>query len=100
MTMLIAIGHFSVAPDLAHELLEDLNAGRLAAMAGGAVFYHFAIDDADSGGILVSECWADRASLDRHLQTPHMAALLAKWAHRMTVDVLLYDASNPHRLGD
>jgi len=98
--MLIAIGHFNVAPDLAPDLLEDLNAGRPAAVAGGAVFYHFAIDDADTGAILVSECWADRASLDRHLQTPHMTALLAKWGPRLTVDVLLYDASNPHRLGD
>jgi quinol monooxygenase YgiN len=97
--MLIAIGHFSVAPDLAHHLLEDLNAGRPAAMAARTVFYHFTIDDADTGAILVSERGADRASLDRHLQTPHMAAFLAKWAQRMTVDVL-YEASNPHRLGD
>jgi quinol monooxygenase YgiN len=98
--MLIAIGHFSVAPDLAPDLLQDLNAGRPAATAGGAVFYHFAMDDADTGSILVSECWADRASLDRHLQTPHMNAFLSKWAHSMAVDVLLYEASDPHRLGD
>jgi quinol monooxygenase YgiN len=98
--MLIAIGHFSVAPDLAHDLLADLDAGRPAATAGGAVFYHFALEDADTGAILVSECWADRASLDRHLQTPHMTGFLSKWGSRISVDVLLYQASDPRRLGD
>ena len=98
--MLIAIGHFNVAPDLAHDLLEDLDAGRPAAMSGGAVFYHFALEDAVTGGVLVSECWTDRASLDRHLQTPHMTAFLSKWAHRLKVDVLLYEASDPRRLGE
>ena len=98
--MLIALGHFTVAPDLAPDLLADLNAGRTAATAGGATFYHFAIDDADTGAVLVSECWTDRASLDRHLQTPHMTAFLAKWAHRMEIDVLLHEASEGRRLGD
>ena len=98
--MLIAMGHFSVAPDLAADLLNDLNAGRPAATAGGAVFYHFAIDDDATGSILVSECWTDRASLDRHLQTPHMTAFLSKWSHQMTIDVQLYQASDPYRLGE
>lgn len=98
--MLIAIGHFRVAPDLAPDLLKDLNAGRPAATSGGAVFYHFAIDDAATGSILVSECWTDRASLDRHLQTPHMTAFLAKWSHQMAIDVQLYEASDPYRLGE
>lgn len=98
--MLIALGHFTVAPDLAPDLLADLNAGRSVATSGGATFYHFAIDDADAGRVLVSECWTDRASLDRHLQTPHMTAFVTKWAPRMTIDVLLHEASEGRRLGD
>lgn len=98
--MLIAIGHFTIPPEAAQALLEDLNSGLSAATAGGAVFYHFAIDDPDAATILVSECWTDRASLERHLQTPHMTAFLSKWGPHMGVDVVLYEAANPTRLVD
>ncbi|MEQ1867876.1 MAG: putative quinol monooxygenase [Micropepsaceae bacterium] len=39
----------------------------------GCVEYSYAIDVLDSGLVHVFEIWRDRAALDRHFQTTHMA---------------------------
>lgn len=40
----------------------------------GCIEYSYAIDVLDPGLVRVFEVWRDRASLDRHFQTAHMAA--------------------------
>ena len=39
----------------------------------GCLEYSYAVDVLDPGLVHVFEVWRDRAALDRHFQTPHMA---------------------------
>ena len=97
--MLIALGHFITEPALEEELVSDLR-GHRPSVADGCLFYSFATDDPGRGSVRVAECWRDKASLDAHFTSPHMQAFLAKWGDRITVDVTMYDAANPHRYGE
>lgn len=57
----------------------DATRGEMAKMLAasraedGCVEYAYAIDVLDPGLVHVFEVWRDRAALDRHFQTPHMA---------------------------
>lgn len=52
------------------EMGKMLNASRAE---DGCVEYSYAIDVLDPGLVHVFEIWRDRAALDRHFQTQHMA---------------------------
>ncbi len=45
----------------------------------GCLLYSYAIDVEDAGLVRVFEAWRDRAALDAHLQTAHLAAWRATW---------------------
>jgi quinol monooxygenase YgiN len=45
----------------------------------GCIDYTYALDVADEGLIRVFEIWRDRAALDAHFKTAHMAAWRAAW---------------------
>ena len=45
----------------------------------GCIDYTYALDVADEGLIRVFEIWRDRAALDAHFKTAHMAAWRATW---------------------
>jgi len=45
----------------------------------GCLTYSYAEDVAEPGLIRVFEAWRDRAALDAHFQTPHMADWRAAW---------------------
>ena len=98
--MLIGIGHMKTDPSLVEELARDLRAGVEHSLTeDGCIFYSFALDDPAGGTVLVSECWRDLASLEAHLATPELQQFLQKWGERIEVDVMMYDATNPHRFG-
>lgn len=46
----------------------------------GCLAYSYAEDVLEPGLIHVAERWQDRAALDRHLATPHLAIWRACWA--------------------
>ena len=45
----------------------------------GCLEYSYAEDVLDAGLIHVKERWTDRASLDAHLNSPHLASWRAHW---------------------
>lgn len=45
----------------------------------GCVTYSYAIDVLEPQVVHVFEVWRDRAALERHFKTPHIAAWRAKW---------------------
>jgi len=72
---LILAGTFRVPP----ENLEALKLHMLAVIAAsraedGCLSYAFGLDLEDAGLVHVFERWRDRAALDAHFATPHMAA--------------------------
>jgi quinol monooxygenase YgiN len=81
-------------------------AGAHAAMAAmveasraedGCVEYGYAQDVLEPGLIRVTEVWRDRAALDAHFATPHLAAWRAQWPGLAISDrrLLVYDAADP-----
>ncbi|KHK93165.1 putative quinol monooxygenase [Novosphingobium malaysiense] len=94
--MLILAGHLKTSPDLVVEL-----AGTLRALVeptlreDGCLAYHFAVDRADQGTILVYERWRDQEALTAHLSQPSVAGVLGTWAEKIdTSGVRKFDAHN------
>lgn len=93
--MIALMGHAHVDPSDIHEFVADVQAiapGTRA--AAGCLFYAVALEDATAGRALIAERWRDEASLQEHLGSPRIAAFLGKWAARVALDVLRFDASN------
>lgn len=55
----------------------------------GCLGYSYAEDVLEPGLIHVTERWRDRAALERHVETPHLAAWRACWAEFGIGDRLL-----------
>ncbi|TGQ71206.1 antibiotic biosynthesis monooxygenase [Mesorhizobium sp. M00.F.Ca.ET.186.01.1.1] len=63
----------------------------------GCLEYSYAQDVFDAGLIRVTEVWSDRASLDAHFRSPHLADWRAAWP---TLEIgerklVLYEAGDP-----
>ncbi|MGW3109674.1 putative quinol monooxygenase [Streptomyces sp. NPDC001100] len=64
----------------------------LAAANPGNVMISFCVEDAATGSVTVLEQWASQEALDRHVGTPEITALLAKWGPRIRNEVRRFDA--------
>ena len=79
MTILIA-GTVRVPPQNLADFKPHMAAMLAASRAeDGCLTYSYAEDVAEPGLIRVFEAWRDRAALDAHFQTPHMADWRAAW---------------------
>ena len=63
----------------------------------GCIDYSYAQDVLDAGLIHVTEVWSDRAALDAHFRSPHIADWRASWAvHGIGErNLKLYEAGEP-----
>ncbi len=72
--MIVVAGTVRIDPTMLDaariEMKKMLNASRAE---NGCIEYSYAIDVLDGALVHVFEVWRDRAALDRHFQTPHMA---------------------------
>ncbi|UCI09194.1 putative quinol monooxygenase [Mesorhizobium sp. B1-1-8] len=79
--MLLIIGTVRLPPDRLAEAkpaMERMISGSRA--EPGCLGYSYAQDVLDAGLIHVSEIWSDRAALDAHFKSAHIAAWRASWA--------------------
>ncbi|BDI60693.1 putative quinol monooxygenase [Qipengyuania nanhaisediminis] len=79
--MIIVIGTFRVPPsmvDVARPAMEAMIAASRA--EEGCIEYAYALDVVDTGLVRVSEKWRDRAALEAHLRTAHIAEWRAQVA--------------------
>jgi quinol monooxygenase YgiN len=70
----IVVGSFRFSPEAMAEVRPQVQ--RLVEATrreDGCIAYDVGEDIAESGLLRFSEIWTDRASLDRHLQAPHIA---------------------------
>jgi quinol monooxygenase YgiN len=78
--VIVVAGTFRVPPAALTEFRGHMLAMLAASRAeDGCLTYSYAEDVAEPGLIRVFETWRDRAALDAHLQTPHLAAWRASW---------------------
>ena len=66
----------------------------------GCERYVFSGDLNDPGRIYVSEQWASQEAMDAHMQTPHLAALMAAWGTVGVTGASLtkWDGATPSKL--
>lgn len=94
--MIVLAGHLRTTPELVEHLAATLRGlVEPTLREDGCINYHFAVDDAAAGTVLVYERWRDEAALQTHLSQPSIAGVLGAWADRIDISgVRKFDAVN------
>ena len=94
--MLILAGHLKTSPELAAQLAETLRAlVEPTLKEDGCLNYHFALDSAEDGTVLVYERWRDAEALAAHFSQDSVTGVLGAWADKIdTSGVRKFDAMN------
>lgn len=95
--MLLIIGTVRLPPDKLTEARPAMQRMISASRAEpGCIEYSYAQDVLDAGLIHVSEVWSDRAALDAHFRSAHIADWRATWAALGIGDrnLMLYEAGD------
>ncbi len=99
--MLIVTGHMHVnLADLAQFLAELKLLAVSTRKRSGAIAYDAAVDDPQSGRLLISERWVDEAALSAHLRAADTIAFVSRWNGKMRGEIRKYDASNEREIMD
>ncbi|GGP36751.1 putative quinol monooxygenase [Saccharothrix coeruleofusca] len=92
-TAVIVAGRvFVPAEDVEAFIAEARATYPVAAANPGNVLISFSVEDAAAGAVTVLEQWTSQEALDRHLATPEVQAIFAKWGPRMRNEVREFDA--------
>jgi len=93
--MVIVMGTVRVDPDAIERLRPAMEAMMAASRAeDGCLTYAYALDLLEPGLVRVSELWTDRAALEAHFKTAHMATWRTALAGQICErDIKLYDSS-------
>lgn len=94
--MVIVMGTVRVDPDAVERLRPAMEAMMAASRAeDGCLTYAYALDLLEPGLVRVSERWTDRAALEAHFKTAHMATWRAALAGQIRErDIKLYEAGD------
>ncbi|WGM38472.1 putative quinol monooxygenase [Caulobacter sp. NIBR1757] len=94
--MVIVMGTVRVDPDAVQRLRPAMEAMTAASRAeDGCLTYAYALDMLEPGLVRVSELWTDRASLEAHFKTAHMATWRAALTGQVRErDIKLYEADD------
>lgn len=96
--MLLIIGTVRLPPEKLTEARGAMEDMVLASRAEpGCLEYGYAIDLLDPGLVHVKEAWRDRAALDAHFASDHIAAWRATWPALGITDrkLMLYEVGEP-----
>ncbi len=94
--MVIVMGTVRVDPEAVERLRPAMEAMMAASRAeNGCLTYAYALDLLEPGLVRVSELWTDRASLEAHFKTAHMATWRAALTGQVRErDIKLYEADD------
>ena len=94
--MVIVMGTVRVDPEAVERLRPAMEAMMAASRAeAGCLTYAYALDLLEPGLVRVSELWTDRASLEAHFKTAHMATWRQALAGQVRErDIKLYEAGD------
>ena len=99
--MLIITGYMHVDPADLTQFMTELNALKSTTrQRSGNIAYDVAVDDAQSGRLLILECWDDQAALSAHLQAADTTAFVSRWNGKMRGELRKYDALNERGIMD
>ncbi|WP_137933513.1 putative quinol monooxygenase [Mesorhizobium comanense] len=96
--MLVIIGTIRLPPgrlDAARPVMERMV--RASRAEDGCLEYCYAQDVLDAGLVRITEVWRDRAALDAHFRTPHIADWRSSWPALGIGErnLVLYEAGEP-----
>jgi quinol monooxygenase YgiN len=96
--MLVIIGTIRLPPgrlDATRPVMERMV--RASRAEEGCLEYSYAQDVLDAGLVRVTEVWRDRAALDAHFRTPHIADWRSSWPALGIGErnLVLYEAGEP-----
>ena len=99
--MLIITGYMHIDPTEVPQFLAELkDLAIVTRRRPGKISYNAALDDPETGRLLIAECWTDQEALSAHLAAAETKAFVARWQGRMRGDVRKFDASNERGLLD
>ncbi|MFK0333051.1 putative quinol monooxygenase [Rhizobium sp. NPDC090275] len=99
--MLIITGYIHVDPTHLAQFLKELKAlASTTRRRSGSIAYNAAVEDSQSGRLLISERWVDQGALSAHLQAADTLAFVSRWRGKMRSDVRKYDAWNERDIMD
>ncbi|MDA5641375.1 MULTISPECIES: putative quinol monooxygenase [Agrobacterium] len=99
--MLIITGYIHVDPADLAKFMTELNAlASTTRKRPGSITYDAAVDDPQSGRLLISERWVGQAALSAHLQAADTIAFVSRWSGKMRGELRKYDASNERDVMD
>jgi len=99
--MLIITGYMQVDPADLAQCMTELNAlASTTRKRPGSITYDAAVDDPQSGRLLISERWIDQAALSAHLQAADTIAFVSRWIGKMRGELKKYDALNERDIMD
>jgi quinol monooxygenase YgiN len=99
--MLIVMGYIHVSLADVVQFTADLQSLAVATrQRDGNISYDAALDDPESGRLLIAERWADQAALTAHLEAEDTLAFVRRWQGSMRSHIRKYDASDERELGD
>lgn len=99
--MLIITGYMHIDPTEVPQFLAELkDLAVVTKQRPGSLSYDAALDDPETGRLLIAERWTDQEALSAHLAAAETKAFVARWQGRMRGDVRKFDASNERGLLD
>ncbi|MDQ0137544.1 quinol monooxygenase YgiN [Neorhizobium galegae] len=99
--MLIVTGYIHTDPTEVPQFLAELKVLAIVTrQRPGNISYDAALDNPETGRLLITERWADQEALSAHLDAEETKAFVARWQGRMRGDVRKFDASNERGLLD
>ncbi len=99
--MIVLMGYLHLNPTDVDTFVADIRSFSVSTRAEkGCLFYAVALDDANTGRMLVVERWQDQASLTNHLRRQETVTFLKKWENKIRGDIQKFDASHERLLMD
>lgn len=99
--MLIITGYMHVDPADLAQFMTELNAlASTTRKRTGSITYDAAVDDPQTGRLLISERWVGQAALSAHLQAADTIAFVSRWSGKMRGELRKYDALNERDIMD
>ena len=99
--MLIISGYMYIDPSVLEQFMGELNLlANAVRQRDGNLSYNAAMEDYQTGSLLISERWVDQDALNAHLIKNDTIEFINRWQGKMKGELFKYDACNERGLMD
>ncbi|KAF6677724.1 antibiotic biosynthesis monooxygenase [Pantoea sp. EKM21T] len=99
--MLIISGYMYIDPSVLEQFMGELKLlANAVRQRDGNLSYNAAVEDYQTGRLLISERWVDQDALNAHLIKTDTVEFINRWQGKMKGELFKYDAFNERGLMD